>query len=1375
MAVNVSSPALSAQSADDLFDIPAKTNGFVTQETLPVQRIPDSPMRDSPGPELISLPDNPQSQFQSQYAHTQRSLALGNFDTQHATQPTQIIPRSPLASVSEFSSPPPASKTPSQRVVQVQASSPITAPRPMPNGMKGGILGTALNNGPPPSQMNRMRMPMAPAGTAYRQPIVPRPQPTRVQSPPRAQNGPPPTFYVPADDTSSDEDVQRNSIRTRKFEPGSSRNAQMSGVARPQPSQPSLPPQQAPYSTFSNFVREFEHNNNQSTAAQGGVKRSADVMANSYGGIHKRPRQVGPARAMPAQVTPPHQEPEMELNDIYDPNLRRQVERMKVVHSTNTIEEIMAALRVAKNFDDASDILLLQSERRGQPPRQQQGNRTTIVLPSSDDELLTTPAKPPKGVAITSNQFQPVPQQIRRAPIKSIAQKWSSTQQQPVQSVARRLEVFDTPPPQELKKSRLVRGRRERTPSGSPKKAIVLDDSDEQDSGIQSEPEDAKFDSRVLNFFNTCTAHDLMDMSGIPKDQAEHFVSCRPFKSLQKVFDVQNPNNKNKTKKGSTSYGERIWDKVYDMLKSYEAVDFVVKRCEQYAKPLARSMSTWGVDVYGKGKSDAGIDLVNINALKDGKDSGIGTPVSDDGKAVNGIKKSFIEQPPSLAEGVQMKDYQIVGLNWLKLLYKEGLSGILADDMGLGKTLQTIAFIAHLAEIGQTGPHLIVVPAATLENWLKEFARFAPGLNIQPYYGSIPEREEMRLRYEDERASLNAIITTYQIAKAKDDIPWLRRYGFTCGIFDEGHQLKNPNSEVATKLARIKCKFRLLLTGTPLQNNLGELMGLLKFLMPDIFAEREEEMAAIFKQSVSVTTTEATSDSRAMLLSKERIGRAKSMLTPFILRRKKWQVLKDLPKKTRHVVTCSMTSEQRDLYNTQLAKAWDIRERKARGERIPPDENANVLIRLRQAAIHPLLFRYFYTDKTLRRIAKTCPKIEQFSQSNPEFVMMELINYADFETHELCSKHTPLHPYLLSADKWEKSGKVEKMLELLATFKSEGHRPLIFSQFVMVLDILQIILNNRNIPFLRLDGSTRVDERQDLIDTFNAEDSQYEVFMLSTKAGGAGINLTGASRVIVFDSGFNPQDDVQAENRCHRIGQTKDVEVYRLISEGSVEEQIYEMGKVKLQLDREVAGEEGEAQAIDIPASGIATPAEPDDEPGTKKSRGKKDPNALSKKEAEGAALIEDMLFKKLEEEGKTPAKLAPGKSIPERLKVDTSVKSEAGESSALSSLDSPLTELSSSENESDDDKPLKPRPKNKSRAASSDVEIVEISATGRNRRKAAQKASENLKDPFEDEPSSQRSSTRGRGAKRKENKENKPSSQATISRSGRVVRRAQS
>lgn len=1220
-----------------------------------------------------------------------------------------------------------------------------------------------------------MRMNMAPAGTHVRPPTMnARPTPLPAQPRPMASR---PEWLDDGPETSEDEriEAQRSNIKQRVFKPKSAETTS----SRPfQP--PYAAPQQPPTAdTFSGLLSNFGY----SPQAQ---KRSADEMANSYANPQKKPRQIAPAQAMPVPPHNPQMPRSMEITDITDPSERRKVERLLGVVNDAPIELALRALHEKKgHYDDAADHLVTLVEQRNAQIRYA-ASRQPIVLPSSDDELLMTPARPPKGIAMSNQQFYPAPQQIRRVPTKTIAQKYGSTQQQqPVPIQARKMDYFDTPPPQEIKKRTLMRGRKNRSPSPASraamgKNAIVLDDSaDERDSGIQSEFDDARFDNRVLTFFNSCTALELCDMSSIPKDQAEHFVENRPYKSIQKVFDVQNPNNKTKSKKGS-SFGERVWDKVYEMMKSYEAVDAVVKDCETMSKPLAKSMSVWGVDVYGKDKNDTGLDLVSLDSVKansqdsSGKDSGIGTPISDDGKQPNGLKKSFIPQPPSLGPDVLMKDYQVVGLNWLYLLFKQGLSGILADDMGLGKTLQTIAFIAHLVEVGQKGPNLIVVPSATLENWLQEFYKFAPGLKVVAYYGSIPERQLMRDDYEDNRDNINVIVTTYQIAKAKDDIRWLRTYPFTCTIFDEGHMLKNPTSEVASKLTRIKSRFRLLLTGTPLQNNLNELMGLLKFLMPDIFAEREEDMAAIFKQSVSVTTSDATTDSRAMLLSKQRIDRARSMLTPFILRRKKWQVLKDLPKKTRHVVTCTLTSEQQTLYNTQLAKAWDIRERKSRGERIPAEENANVLIRLRQAAIHPTLFRCFYTEKKLRKIAYECPKVEQFQESNPKLIEMELMAYADFETHDLCSKHHLLHKYLLRPELWETSGKITELLSLLAKFKAEGHKTLVFSQFVMVLDILETVMKNRDIPYLRLDGSTKVDERQALIDVFNAPNSDLEVFMLSTKAGGAGINLTAASRVIVFDSGFNPQDDVQAENRCHRIGQTKDVEVYRLISEGTVEEQIYEMGKVKLQLDREVAGEEG--QALDMPASGIATPAEFDDDVGPKKGKAKnaeKDTNGgLSKREAEGAALVEDLLFKKLEEQGKTAAelqsksedKIVPGvsKKLPNpRIKVKTAnLKREDSSSSTLSS---PLTELSSSEDEKDDES-------TKKGAQSSDVEVIDEHFVGRGRRKAAAKASKNLKDPFaDDEPSSQTSNRSTRGKAKKDVKKEK-GGQATISKSGRLV-----
>jgi len=1054
--------------------------------------------------------------------------------------------------------------------------------------------------------------------------------------------------------------------------------------------QPRLP---AAPNSFTDIINQSFYEPQRSLA----VKRSADTMATSYGGVIKKPRQNGPSRAMPVdrpQGQTQSWEPK-ELNDITDPNRRRQTARLNATLPNHSVAECWSAL-VLKNgqYDDAADYLLLMSEKRDTQRPQ------VLDLTGSEDELMPTPAmkKQKDSMPLSTQASQPA-----KKPAVSIAKKWADIAPAPQKNI---LNVFDTPPPQEpaAKKRTLMRGRRNRSPSPTTKterdrKAIVIqDESDgDADSGVHSGYEDRSLQSRVFKFFNECSASDLSDITGVAKDVAEHVLSSRPFKNVLAIQNIENPNKKGKSR-AAMPIGEKVWDKAYEMTRAYGAVDQIVKECEDMAKPVARSMSQWGVDVHGKSQpGSTGLDFTNIQQMANNSqrsngshDSGIGTPVSDDGDVK--VKKGFIPQPASLEEGVKMKDYQVVGLNWLYLLFKHELNAILADDMGLGKTLQTIAFIAHIAEIGEPGPHLIVVPSATLENWLKEFQRFAPGLIVKPYYGSIPEREMMRMQYEEDRDTqqVNVLVTTYVIAKAKEDSRWLKNYGFTCTVYDEGHQLKNPTSDVASKLTKIRSKFRLLLTGTPLQNNLHELMGLLKFLMPDIFERKEEDLQAIFKQQVH-TITEDTS-SRQMLLSKQRIERARSMLTPFILRRKKWQVLKDLPKKERKVEYCDMTPEQHEIYSQWIAKAWDVRDRKMRGERVPADESANVLVRLRQAAIHPLLFRYFYKDRTLQKIAKTCPKIDVFRQSNPEFIMKELVEYADFETHALCSKHKLLNPYMLDDDKWEVSGKVQALLRLLATFQKEGHRTLVFSQFVMVLDILERVLTSQEIKYLRLDGSTKVDERQDLIDEFNAEGSDIPVFMLSTKAGGAGINLASANRVIVFDSGFNPQDDVQAENRAHRIGQTKDVEVWRLITKGTVEEQIYDMGLVKLKLDQEVAGE-----ALDGPAGAAEANAEEQQD----SKNGKKDTSGgLSKTEQEGAKVVEDLLFKKLEAEGpispaktktKTPVLKQEGSSSSNKksLKLKLNVKKAVDTASLDSPLDSPLTELTSSDDD-ENDPPLK-------------------------------------------------------------------------------------
>ena len=381
---------------------------------------------------------------------------------------------------------------------------------------------------------------------------------------------------------------------------------------------------------------------------------------------------------------------------------------------------------------------------------------------------------------------------------------------------------------------------------------------------------------------------------------------------------------------------------------------------------------------------------------------------------------------------------------------------------------------------------------------------------------------------------------------------------------------------------RIKAKFRLLLTGTPLQNNLQELASLLGFILPDVFYQHAENLESVFNHKA--TTSE---DSHAMLLSTQRIERARSMMTPFILRRKKYQVLQHLPTKTRRVEYCPLNDSQQAIYDEKVARVKEIlAEREAAKtdptkKKVTSKESTNTLMELRKASLHPLLFRRHYNDTLLHDITKACLKDPQWCESNPNLVYEDLSFMTDFEIHRMCDTN-PIHlrKFVLPSSSFLDSGKVSALKDLLTGYIASGSRCLVFSQFTMVLDILEAVLEVLNIAFFRLDGSTRVDERQDMIDQFYADES-IPVFLLSTKAGGAGINLACANKVVIFDSGFNPQDDVQAENRAHRVGQTREVEVVRLVCKGTIEEGIARLGESKLALDQRVAGEEAEDAKIE--------------------------------------------------------------------------------------------------------------------------------------------------------------------------------------------------
>jgi len=341
--------------------------------------------------------------------------------------------------------------------------------------------------------------------------------------------------------------------------------------------------------------------------------------------------------------------------------------------------------------------------------------------------------------------------------------------------------------------------------------------------------------------------------------------------------------------------------------------------------------------------------------------------------------------------------------------------------------------------------------------------------------------------------------------------------------------------------------------------------------LPSLFAGKRESLGAIFKHKAK--TTDEGDLSNSALLSSVRVSRAKAMMTPFVMRRKKYQVLKDLPKKSNVVMYCDMNSAQKDIYSNLLASARNAIEARAEGRKLAKKEqqSANVLMQLRKAAIHPMLFRRLYTSEMLKSMTKDVMKDERHCKANAEYVLQDMEYMSDFELHKLALDIPCAHRWAMSNDQWMESGKVDRLASVLTQMKAKGDRVLLFSQFTMVLDILESVLSTLSLTYLRMDGSTKVDTRQDMIDQFYDE-QDITVFLLSTKAGGFGINLACANKVIIFDGSFNPHDDRQAEDRAHRVGQSREVEVVRLVTKGTIEEQILSLANTKLALDHSVSG-----------------------------------------------------------------------------------------------------------------------------------------------------------------------------------------------------------
>ncbi|KAL9401532.1 hypothetical protein Peur_005381 [Populus x canadensis] len=479
--------------------------------------------------------------------------------------------------------------------------------------------------------------------------------------------------------------------------------------------------------------------------------------------------------------------------------------------------------------------------------------------------------------------------------------------------------------------------------------------------------------------------------------------------------------------------------------------------------------------------------------------------------AIHSIQEKVTEQP-SILKGGQLRPYQLEGLQWMLSLFNNNLNGILADEMGLGKTIQTISLIAYLKETkGICGPHLIVAPKAVLPNWINEFSTWIEENEIKAflYDGRLEERKAIREQLSRE-GNLQVLITHYDLIMR--DKAFLKKIHWQYMIVDEGHRLKNHECALAKTIAGYQLKRRLLLTGTPIQNSLQELWSLLNFLLPHIFNSEdkfEEWFNAPFADRGEVSLT----DEEQLLI----IRRLHNVIRPFILRRKKDEVEKYLPGKSQVILKCDLSAWQK-VYYQQVTEMGRVGLQNGSGK---SKSLQNLTMQLRKCCNHPYLF------------------VGDYNMWRKDEIMRA-------------------------------SGKFELLDRLLPKLHTTDHRVLLFSQMTRLMDILEIYLQLHDYKYLRLDGSTKTEERGTLLKKFNAPDSPYFMFLLSTRAGGLGLNLQTADTVIIFDSDWNPQMDQQAEDRAHRIGQKKEVRVFVLVSVGSVEEVILERAKQKKGIDAKV-------------------------------------------------------------------------------------------------------------------------------------------------------------------------------------------------------------
>ncbi|XP_069990366.1 lymphocyte-specific helicase [Penaeus vannamei] len=539
---------------------------------------------------------------------------------------------------------------------------------------------------------------------------------------------------------------------------------------------------------------------------------------------------------------------------------------------------------------------------------------------------------------------------------------------------------------------------------------------------------------------------------------------------------------------------------------------------------------------------------------------------------------------PRLFENGTMRSYQLDGFSWLRVLYENGVNGILGDEMGLGKTIQSIALLCHLIDRGVQGPFLVVAPLSTLPNWMSEFERFAPKVPTVLYHGSDAVRTEKRKMFQKllqvEGTSVPVfpvVITSYEVVIR--DTRFLARYYWRYICVDEGHRIKNHNCRLTKSLNTFPSANRLLLTGTPLQNNLAELWSLLNFLMPEIFDSLD-----VFESWFDVTEMmEDGSDEKIIQQEREKqvIGTLQKILSPFFLRRMKKDVNLEIPPKKELLVYTPMTPLQLKLYEATLTMDYTVFDNlKKAEEKIEYDNKGRPKRKSKKDIDYSALLDESESPKSLDRFLDAVMKMQEKGSDEATAKKTSAVNIKLTNRMMQCRKivnhpyliNYPLTPdgeYMIDEGLLESCGKLQVLDQLLGELYKRKHRVLIFSQMTMMLDILEDYLSLRpKYNYKRLDGSRSLDTRQNDIKEYNSKDSNSFIFLLSTRAGGLGINLASADTVIIYDSDWNPQADLQAQDRCHRIGQTRPVLILRLITASTIDERIVERAATKRKLEK---------------------------------------------------------------------------------------------------------------------------------------------------------------------------------------------------------------